>query len=675
MGGLGPDARRLLTRPPLGALVLCSIVRSAGAIPLLVDLDRRWLEWGLELPMEQKLERSARLLAGLNADYYGFSTICTSYHITLRLCEALKRVAPNAIILLGGPQATATAVETMQSVPAVDFILAGEVDNTLAMFFERVRHAPEAVPGLCYRTGQGLEFELNPPGSPPDAATFLPPALDLWGEPIIPLLPVEAGRGCPYGCRFCSTSPFFGRRFRPRKAEVVLNECRHLAEQYGTGEIALINDHIAVDRGFLTELCDGWKADPLLSQIPFSCSLRPDSAKADVIEQLAGAGCRKVFLGVETGSQRMQRVVNKNLDISSVVPVAELLESKGITFTMAFIMGFPEETPEDLGQTLDLIQRLLLFPHMTLSLNVLGPLAGSAYERDFSQRLVFDGHFSGQVPHNLGMDEGGAQFMRRHPELCSADYSFPLEHHTAEYIGSLARFVRYVGTRLRLPAVAAARLCGGFAGLHSRWLSWREGCGSWDNEGYYSGQSFVGDFMAFLTALCNGPMADGCVPAQETDLHLLSMALEMQRAIDAAGDAANVPAESSHIRLTFESSLMPSRALARVPLSPTELAKALAGALLPGWRPVYLLVSPVTVRTTDDNGRMVPQWELEVRELNGVVQEILRRFEGGASLGNVVDSLLQRPPSADIPNTQSSWLHALATMVQQRYLVVLESGQ
>lgn len=653
--------RKTMARPPLGVLTVAAILRNQGMDVAVFDTDRFWLKHGLE-EVEPTLDRAAQVLADMGRPCVGFSTICSSYHLSLRLAGKLKALSPETFVLFGGPQASATAVRTLEVCRQVDAVLCGEVEESLPRFLECGQEAPRRVPGMVWRCNGTIVS--NPRPAPPPATAFVTPAYDLWAQEAVPFLPVEAGRGCPYGCRFCSTSPFFGRRFRTRPAGVVISECEALVTAYGSREVTLINDHIAVDVEFVRQLTTLWKASPVLRNVPFSCSLRPDSASDEVLDLLAQGGANKVFLGIETGSQRMQKVVGKNIRVGQVVPVVRAFHERRIGVSAAFIVGFPEETQEDLKQTFDLIEQLLPYPNVTPVINVLSPHAGSDYDAEFQGRLLFDPKFSSQVTHSLDMDPVAVEFARQHPDLCSSDYAFPLRHLDRDEMVHGARFHRYLFNRLRLAALVAARMEGSSFALFRKWQAYLLDQGVIaPTEGFYAGAEFLRLFVAFLQQMVAqaepGPWASW-----------LNLALQMQASLDQATEllaAGPPPPPTSVDGLTM---LWPGATLAWSPLQPEQLSRILCGDA-PVDSPAagtWLRVVPLTSNQHDTTQQAPSPWEVEVRQPNDLVQQVLDRARNGITVNDLLHSMGREPLSPQFPNVPETWLHVLRTLLEQGYL-------
>jgi len=140
------QVRGLASAPKLGVLALASVLEHAGWRVVVVDLDYAYADYlakghrGLEAFPAWVLPR----LTGSGARLFGFSSICSSYPITIRLAGLLKQAAPECTVLLGGPQASVVDLATLNAFPYVDFVLRGEADLSLPIFVTRWSDGPTA---------------------------------------------------------------------------------------------------------------------------------------------------------------------------------------------------------------------------------------------------------------------------------------------------------------------------------------------------------------------------------------------------------------------------------------------------------------------------------------------------------------------------------------------------
>jgi hypothetical protein len=250
------------------------------------------------------------------------------------------------------------------------------------------------LPGVSYRTRAG-EVVCNE-GKPliEDLDQLPMPAYDAY--PIAELgldrIRVEAGRGCPFSCTFCSTATFFGRRYRLKSAPRLLAEMDHLNRAHGFVDFNLTHDLFTVNRKKILEFCEAVQD----RGYRWRCSARVDCVDRELLQAMARAGCWDIYFGIETGSARMQAISCKRLDLALVEPTVELASGLGIQTTTSFIAGYPEEEDADLNATLDLVGRLALRAHgkTTGQLHMLTPEPGTALIAQYGSRMRFDGYLT-----------------------------------------------------------------------------------------------------------------------------------------------------------------------------------------------------------------------------------------------------------------------------------------
>src|SRR5262249_38499529 len=137
------DALRMMAEhAPLGVLSLAAVLEAEGLQPEVVDLNRLYYDF------HHSRDRSPRpadfsefvssYLARVDADFFGFSTVCSSYPLTIRIATETKRLHPNSIIALGGPQASVVDVLTLQAFPSMDVVVRGEAEQTLPQLVDAI---------------------------------------------------------------------------------------------------------------------------------------------------------------------------------------------------------------------------------------------------------------------------------------------------------------------------------------------------------------------------------------------------------------------------------------------------------------------------------------------------------------------------------------------------------
>lgn len=336
-----------------------------------------------------------------NARCVSFYTLWPHYHVMLRIAKELKARKPELFIVFGGPQSSATAKDTMEAMPFVDFICTGEGENTVVPFFRALlkqdRTALKEIPGLYYR----LDGEVccNEEEVPLCDLNTLPHWDDRLYMDFVQdseksltsntyFMPIDAGRGCPFSCTFCCTSHFWKRLYRLKSPERILEDIRYYHDKFGIKSFWFSHDAFTTNKKLVEEVCD--KLIESNMQIKWRCTARVDCISEDLVLKMKQAGMTHIELGVETGSARMQKLINKNLKLEYLQEMVAFLLKNGIYVGLFFMYGFPEETEEDLQQTLHLLFSLLDMGIGQASMSFCRFNPTTALTEKYLDQLVFD---------------------------------------------------------------------------------------------------------------------------------------------------------------------------------------------------------------------------------------------------------------------------------------------
>ena len=511
-------------QPQLGVLGVAAVLEAAGDRPHLVDVNSAWLDFAVGTEPDTRddfAEHLAAIAVRSNADLYGFSSICSTYPLSLRIAAAVKRLRPWATILFGGPQASVVDLPTMTAFPAVDLILRGEVEQTLPALLAELAgdYNLARVGGLTYRDGRDIK---RTPGAPviddldelPAPAYHLSTYLQRSAAASI-----ELGRGCPFSCTFCSTNDFFRRKFRLRSPARVLSEMRAVATAFPIRHFELVHDMFTVDRKRVVAFCEAM----LEAAEPFTwdCSARTDCVDEELLDLMARAGCRGVFFGIETGSRRMQRLIDKDLDPDRAEEILDIAERLGIRTTASLITGFPEENPDDLRDTLRLFMHSARCSGSRPQLNLLAPLAGTPIHAQHKHAMFLDELCSDMSHQGLTQEPLDLDLIRSFPEIFPNFYLVPTPWLDRDELFELREFLTASVTRFRWLLCAVGQATDLLA-FHAGWRAWRAthrpGLLGGDLRLYYLGRRFHGDFIQYLdtTDLPDGPALRGLLRAEET---------------------------------------------------------------------------------------------------------------------------------------------------------------
>jgi radical SAM superfamily enzyme YgiQ (UPF0313 family) len=498
-------ARIIGENPPLGILSLAAVLENHGSEPVVVDLNREMCRFVAD-PASQAVDFAscaASALADTDCDVYGFGSISASYPLTLRIVRELKRRCPERPVILGGPQASATDRSTLDGFPEVDVVVRGEAEEIILNLATALGcdGGLEAVAGISFRrTGTAVR---NRPGPAILDLDSLPlPAYHLHPEvQFARWVSIELGRGCPFGCKFCATNDFFRRKYRLKSPAAVLRQMHQMCEQYGIREFDLIHDMFTVDCKGVTAFCETLMEAG--SPYRWFCSARTDSVDEKLLRLMSEAGCASVFFGVETGSARMQKIIDKHLDLDEARGAVSLADRYGMYAAVSLIIGFPEETADDIRQTANLFVSSSRIPRAEPLIYLLVPLAETPVHARYRQQLAFDPTAALIFDQNWDQSPEDRSLIARHPDVFSCFYELPLQYDRGE-LNELHFFLRYGCARFKWLLIALLEETGDILGVFENWLRWRNSLRrpSLLNERdwlhYYSGMPFFSDLLDYL---------------------------------------------------------------------------------------------------------------------------------------------------------------------------------
>lgn len=368
------------------------------------------------------IENAVGRILELDPQCASFYTLWTDYHIMLHIAREVKSRNRRIKIVFGGPQSSATAADAMEAIDYIDYICTGEGEDTVVPFFRAILNGqrPDDVPGVYYRAegktvvtaGQQPLCDLN--------------TLPYWDEGLYSVsddedrssknyyMPIDAGRGCPYNCTFCCTSHFWRRTYRLKSPERIIQDIRYYKEKFGINSFWFSHDAFTINKKLVSEVCRRIVGEKL--DIRWKCSARVDCITPELVQEMKNAGLTEIELGVETGSKRMQKLTNKNLDLDKLKDTIKYLLDSKLTVGLFFMYGFPEETEEDLNDTLKLMFDLtdMGVQHMNAAYCRFNP-ATAITQENFDQ-LVFDPSVKVLFRKTFGYKEQ-EQFIQEHKAL------------------------------------------------------------------------------------------------------------------------------------------------------------------------------------------------------------------------------------------------------------------
>nr|WP_294485569.1 radical SAM protein [uncultured Anaerosporobacter sp.] len=360
----------------IGQLILRDILKNDYEVEC-VSFD--YMNQINEVNYTEDLDNSVKIMANklleMKPKIIGFYTICNSFIITVLLAKYIRKVQPNIKIIFGGPHATINNEEILKQYNFVDVICLGESEYSIKPLVEALLSNTDLsqVPGISYLSNgqivstEHAELVTNEKLSNYTVYDFNPFILDNTESFMI-----EGGRGCPFSCTFCTTSKFWDRKYRVKPVRDLIDEMNKLNKLYGIKKFSIQHDMFTANRVYISEFCQYLIDND--TGYSWGCSSRVDVLDFDLIDLMSRSNCTSIYIGIETGSSRMQKEINKNLNLDHAVEIIEYISKKEIEVTTSFIYCFPNETIEDFKNTIHLMEKLLLIGIYNVQLHRFMPL-------------------------------------------------------------------------------------------------------------------------------------------------------------------------------------------------------------------------------------------------------------------------------------------------------------
>lgn len=364
--------------PPLGILYLSSHLKSRGFETEIYDST-----FGSRDELFAILDNGPRGVLGI------YGNLLTRANV-LAILERAR--AAGWLTVLGGPEPANYAEHFLAA--GADLIVQGEGE----LSFERLarsnfaRDAWPSIPGLIFDSAEGrvintgatcliadLDAQPWPDRGQVDIARYLRTWRARHRTGSISLI---TARGCPYKCAWCSHS-VYGHTHRRRSPEVVVDEIEWLLDRYSPDMLWIADDVFTIHHGWLARYAAEMKRRGL--EIPFECITRADRLNATVAATLAELGCVRVWLGSESGSQKILDAMQRGVTVEQVHSGVRLLRSQGIETGMFLMWGYEGEQMCDVEATIDHVKRCRPDVFFT---TVAYPIKGTPYFDRVAPRLV-----------------------------------------------------------------------------------------------------------------------------------------------------------------------------------------------------------------------------------------------------------------------------------------------
>ncbi len=365
--------------PTLGLLYISAWLKKHGYSPEVVD--------STFITREQWRERITAAQPDVIACY---SNLMTKVPL-LRLIKEIRSELPETTFVVGGPDVTYNIENYLKA--GFDVAVSGEGEETMLELVQAIENKASlaSIQGISY-LDQGI-LKTNPPRDkiremstlpfPDRDAIPLEKYLNTWKEHHGQrTLNISTQRGCPYTCKWCSTA-VYGQSYRRNAPERVVEEILELKERYDVEALWFVDDVFTVSHKWIANLHEAFRKANLV--IPFECITRAERLNDTVLQQLKEMGCFRIWIGAESGSQRIIDKMDRRVQLEQVQQMIRRTRELGMESGTFLMVGYPGETNEDVRRTMEHIRKAN--PNL-LTITKAYPIKGTALYEEVKSELV-----------------------------------------------------------------------------------------------------------------------------------------------------------------------------------------------------------------------------------------------------------------------------------------------
>ena len=347
-----PSRTQMHYHCPMGLLMVAAVLEKAGYRIKLLDANAAG--------NKQNMNDVVKIVHHFKPDIIGMTLITTLAKEAYKLASLLKNNGSK--LIAGGPHATIIPKEALEH--GFDAVVIGEGESTIEEAIQGLmgQIPMENVKGIAYKDNEGQIIETKPREYIEDLDSLPPPARHLvnpldYGPSYNPQLHTNlfSSRGCTGRCSFCAGG-LFGKKFRFRSAQNILDEIFYLYKNYGTRHFHFVDDAMTTNKDRVKKICEGINESDM--SITFSLMTRFDRVNDDMLALLSQAGCNRIDFGVESGHPETLKKIHKPHSVEMVKRVVPLTAKYKIKPLCFFILGFPWEDTNAIQNTKELIVEL-----------------------------------------------------------------------------------------------------------------------------------------------------------------------------------------------------------------------------------------------------------------------------------------------------------------------------
>lgn len=351
---------------PLGILSVGSVLKKAGFDVDLININETQIDQTVDYIISKKpIYVGLSVMTGIQTEH------------SSKMSQQIKNKS-NISVVWGGIHPSLLPEQCLAS-DYIDYVVIGEGEETIIEFSQHFNNKDyyNQILGLGYKNGGKMVINLKRPlisdldnyrldFSLIDLEKYIF-KLDKYNRVIA----YKSSRGCPFNCAFCYNQEFNNNRWRAWSVDSVVEDIEFLKSNYNIEAVKFYDDNFFVDKDRAIEILR-------LIKIPSHTEIRIDAIDDDIAQELKERESFDLLIGVESGSNRVLRLVNKNITVDNIINAVKILSKNGLKASYSTIVGLPTETKDEFNSTIDLMYQIYkIHPQACFTMGVYLPYPGS----------------------------------------------------------------------------------------------------------------------------------------------------------------------------------------------------------------------------------------------------------------------------------------------------------
>jgi radical SAM superfamily enzyme YgiQ (UPF0313 family) len=346
--------------PPMGILYVATYLANAGVEVSILDATAKNLT----------TTATANWIKKEDPDILGLSTLTCSSRTAPQIAKQAKKENPNLTTVLGGLHATYNAPRILEKYPWIDIIVRGEGEQTALELTKTLQkeNSLKDIEGITFRNNGNITSTPDHPLIKDVDSIPFPDRTLLDSEYHAIAAGINAApkkytsfvtsRGCVYNCRFCGIRALAKNIWRPRTVENALEELL-LLESQGYRQFHFVDDNFMLNQKRAIKLCQRIREEKI--DMDWISLGRVDNCSYSMLKELVRAGCKIIHFGIESANQRILNYYNKRITPQQSIDAVKAARKAGVDVIIgSLIVGAPDETPQEIQNTLEFAKQLKL---------------------------------------------------------------------------------------------------------------------------------------------------------------------------------------------------------------------------------------------------------------------------------------------------------------------------